>query len=580
MLQTYQRMLDVAGDYRPQLDRSIALSIVASTLQGIAYALFFPLLATLTHQQIDRERVIYLFGAIVVLVIIENILRWFELDFGWLTSIDITQATRVKLGNKLRQLPLEILEQKSSGDLANLFGNNVANTVLWMGNLIQLIIQTIVVPCVTIIVTLWIDWRLAIALAVIFPLTVPCFRWLRSIVLSSVRDTAQANATAAALTVEYVQGLPVLRSTGQVGAKSQRLQTAIVAQETAQSQGLFLSTIPSVFLSGIVQLGLVITLAVGVILVGQNYLILAYLLALAIIIARFSEPLALLGDLAAVFDLMEAGLERIEALMSLPDVPSGVTGNRLNHFDIEFDRVSFTYAGGDAPALTDVSFALPAGSFTALVGSSGSGKTTITKLLSRYADPQSGTISIGGKKLTTIASDEVLRSIAVVFQDVYLFDGTIRANILMGKPYATDDELIAAAQAANCHEFILNLHQGYDTPVGEIGNALSGGERQRISIARAILKDAPIILLDEPTSALDAESEVAVQSAIDRLVRHKTVIVIAHRLSTIVGADLILVLQDGAIVERGKHAELLDRSGRYASMWAARQSTRSWQLTR
>jgi ATP-binding cassette subfamily B protein len=517
--------------------------------------------------------------AIAILIIIENILRWFELDFGWLTSIDITQSTRIKLGDKLRQIPLEILEQRQSGDLTTLFGNNVANTVMWMGNLIQLIIQTIVVPVVTILVTVWIDWRLAIALAIIFPATAPFFRQLRVIVAKSMRDTNDVNATAAALTVEYIQGLPVLRAMGQVGDRSQRLQAAIFAQETVQASGVFRSTIPSVFLSAIVQVGLVLVLAGGVFANGQGNLIPAYLFALAIIIARFSEPLAILGDLAAVFDLMESGLERIEALMALPALPSAPDSTIPDRFDITFDRVSFAYTGTDTPAVKNLSFTLPERSFTALVGTSGSGKTTITRLISRYADAQTGTIRIGGKDIAQIEPSDLLRSISVVFQDVYLFNGTIRENILMGKPTATAAEIETAARAANCHDFICQFPAGYDTPVGEIGSTLSGGERQRISIARAMLKDAPIILLDEPTSVLDTVSEVAVQTAIDRLVTNKTVVVIAHRLSTVMGADTILVLRSGEIVERGTHQQLLAAPGQYARMWTAQQAARSWGLS-
>ena len=208
---------------------------------------------------------------------------------------------------------------------------------------------------------------------------------------------------------------------------------------------------------------------------------------------------------------------------------------------------------------------------------SGSGKTTISRLISRFADAQAGTIRIGGVDIQQVEPAELMRSISVVFQDVYLFDDTILNNIRMAQPNATEAEVTAAAQAANCHDFITRLPQGYDTRIGDIGGALSGGERQRLSIARAMLKDAPIVLLDEPTSALDTESEVAVQKAINRLVTDKTVIVIAHRLSTIVGADLILVLEEGQVTERGSHRELLAQSGRYAAMWAIQQQSQTWR---
>ena len=228
--------------------------------------------------------------------------------------------------------------------------------------------------------------------------------------------------------------------------------------------------------------------------------------------------------------------------------------------------------------LIDINLNINPGEICILTGPSGSGKTTITRLISRYADIQQGSVCIGGTNIKDVDATELMRHISVVFQDVYLFDDTIRNNIRIAKPNATDAEVEAAAKAANCYEFISRLPKGYDTQVGEIGGALSGGERQRISIARAILKDAPIVLLDEPTSALDSESEVAVQTAIDKLVENKTVVIIAHRLSTVTGADNILVLEEGLIVESGNHEELIVNRGRYANLWSIQQQSRNWRI--
>ena len=273
---------------------------------------------------------------------------------------------------------------------------------------------------------------------------------------------------------------------------------------------------------------------------------------------------------------MEAGFEKIEKFLAIKPLPTEHPQQTPKNFDITFENLTFGYAESKAPELNHINLTLPERSMTALVGPSGSGKTTLTRMIMRYADPQQGQVNIGGIDIRALSQENLMSHISVVFQDVYLFDDTVLNNIRMGKPDATDEEVEAAARSAHCHQFISRLPNGYQTQIGDIGGTLSGGERQRISIARAILKDAPIVMLDEPTAALDTESELAVQQAIDELVKNRTVIVIAHRLSTIVGADQIVVLEDGAIVQSGKHAELIEQPGRYQSMWQAQQGVKNW----
>ncbi|MEM9447508.1 MAG: ABC transporter ATP-binding protein [Cyanobacteria bacterium P01_E01_bin.6] len=578
MLKTYQRMMDVAGSYKPQLQKTLLLSVIASILQGIIFALFFPLLSALLERPIDADRVWLLLALFSGLVVIEGLLRWQELNFSWLLSTDVAHETRLRLGEQLRQMPLQALNQRRSGDFNVVMSGNVSELVLWIGSLATLVIQTVVVPLITVLITLWIDWRLAVALLVTFPLAVPIYRQMRSRVKSTLQEVSEADADTASRVVEYVQGLPVLRATKQVGMRSQRLQAALQQQRVAQSKGQRITSLPIIIMATLVEVGIVVVIGLGILFILQGTLSTPALLALVVIAMRFTEPLAQLIGLTSVFDLMEVSLERIEAVMAIPALPVPVPPAQLTQFDIAFDQVSFRYADQTEWALQDVSFYAPARSLTALVGASGSGKTTITRLISRFADVQAGAIRIGDVDIRQVESADLMRSISVVFQDVYLFDDTILNNIRMAKPDATHSEVETAARAANCHDFITRLPQGYDTRIGEIGSALSGGERQRISIARAMLKNAPIVLLDEPTSALDTGSEVAVQDAINRLVIDKTVIVIAHRLSTIVAADLILVLADGSVIERGSHAELLAQQGRYAAMWAVQQQAQTWRV--
>ena len=579
MFKTYARMMTVAGPYKPQLQNTLRLSIIASIIQGIIFALFFPLLLTLTAQPVDTQRVWTLVAIFGFLVIIEGAIRWQELNFSWLNSSKVAQDTRLRLATQLRQMPLQELNRRRAGDLNVVMSGNVSESVMWIGSLTTLVLQTIVTPLVIVLVTLFIDWRLALALLVSFPLAVPIYRYVRTLSKKNLKAVSAADVETASRVVEYAQGLPVLRATKQVGVRSQRLQTALEHQRQVQVKGQQLASLPLMTMSTLVEAGLIVVIGLGILFILQGSLSVAALFALVVIAMRFSEPLALLVAYASIFDLMEIALERIEAIMAIPPLPVQKPVAQPHHFDIEFEQVSFRYAEQTEWALQDVSFQLPARSLTALVGPSGSGKTTITRLISRFADAQNGSIRIGGVDIQQVQPAELMRYISVVFQDVYLFDDTILNNIRMAKPNATNAEIEAAARSANCHEFVTRLPNGYETCIGEIGSALSGGERQRISIARAILKDAPIVLLDEPTSALDTESEVAVQAAINRLVQDKTVIVIAHRLSTVVGADLTLVLVNGQVVEQGTHQELLTQQGRYAAMWAVQQQSQGWRIT-
>ena len=251
---------------------------------------------------------------------------------------------------------------------------------------------------------------------------------------------------------------------------------------------------------------------------------------------------------------------------------------QLNAFDVSFSHVNFAYEK-NVPVLHDVSFSVKPGTTTALVGPSGSGKTTIISLISRFWDVSKGSITIGGSDIREQSPDVLTGKMAIVFQDVYLLHDTIANNIRVGKPGASMEEIIAVAKAAQCHEFISALPDGYDTMVGEGGNTLSGGEKQRISIARALIKNAPIVLLDETTSSLDADNEKEIHKALDALMKDKTVIVIAHRLNTIIGADQILVLDKGIISERGNHKELLAQNGWYARMISEQTKAREWSIT-
>jgi ATP-binding cassette subfamily B protein len=305
---------------------------------------------------------------------------------------------------------------------------------------------------------------------------------------------------------------------------------------------------------------------------------LAAVVMTALFIFRIYLPAMGLATGASMMRVMEAGLDRYEKLKEVPIIDAGGKDVELDSFDIEFDDVSFSYE--EKETLKNISFTAKERSMTALVGASGSGKTTIANLIVRFWDAQKGAIKIGGVDVREMTCDSLLRYVSMVFQRVYLFNDTIENNIRFGSPGATREDVIAAAKKARCHDFIEALPESSDTMVGEGGATLSGGEKQRVSIARAILKDAPIVLLDEATASVDPDNEKYIQEAINALVAGKTLIVIAHRLSTIKRADQILVIDGGRVAERGAHDELLARGGQYWKLWQRRQNANSWRIAR
>jgi len=579
IMASYRAGQTIAGENGPEYKRSMLLFIAAFTAEGLAYLCFFPLLSCLSGDAPLVGGAVLWLGVMIMLAAVELSCRWYGHDFDFKgTIVDVAHRLRLNLGEKLKSMPQEKLYSYKTGTLNNILSVGVEYSVLSMGIVSSIMIQTVIPPVLLIVATFVIEWRLAAAMLVLFCIAVPVQKWQRSGSSRGKTACAKALAQVESDVLEYVQGLPVLRSTNQTGERSAGLQTSLRNHKKEQTKTVIELIAPMVLISGIVEIGLISVLAIAVFMITKGSLGLSVAAALLVIISRFSEPLSLFSSLTQVFDIVDSALIRITELFSIKPLKVSSPPTELQQFDIVFTQVSFAYATEEQYVLQDVSFSIPAGKLTALVGPSGSGKTTITKLIMRYADPQEGVVKIGGTDLRQIRQEDLMKNVSVVFQDVYLFDDTILNNIRMGNPDATDEQVKEAAQKAFCHEFINRLPDGYNTAVGDIGGAMSGGEKQRISIARAILKDAPIVMLDEPTAALDTQSEVAVQKAIDTLVADKTVIVIAHRLSTIAGADNILVVENGKITEQGNHPELMTLQKRYAAMWHAQQRIKAWNI--
>jgi len=579
MYAIYKLTLELAGEYGNDFKKSLVYFTLAFVAQGLAFGLFYPLLLAMFADTLVISNIILYLGLMVFFSLLSFWAKWKGHDFDYNGKIvDVTHNLRTKLGIALREMPLEKLSTYKTGELNSTFSSNVDESVLHMGMVASMFLQIVVVPITIIIVTFFVDYRLALIMLAMIPLAIPLYSWKRREAHEEKSEYNQANGVLESDFVEYIQGLPVLKAVNKVGVNAQKLQDSIAYVKEVQKQGLYKGQIPFVLMGVLIEVTLLTIVFIGAFFVLDNTLSFITLAAAVIVISRLAEPLSIFLGVVSVFDLMDSAFKRIKSIFSIESLRVYEPKNKANDFDITFENVNFSYQNQPTNALQNVSFFMPNKTMTAIVGHSGCGKTTITKMIMRYADPQSGSIKIGGIDIKNMTPKNLMKNISVVFQDVYLFDDTIINNIRMANPNATDKEVEEAANSAYCHEFITRLPNGYNTKIGDIGGSLSGGERQRISIARAILKNAPIVILDEPTAALDTESEVAVQNAIDKLVENKTIIVIAHRLSTIAGADTILVVDNGQIVESGIHDELVTKNGRYYGMWSAQQRIKDWNV--
>ncbi|WDG00385.1 ABC transporter ATP-binding protein [Pectobacterium carotovorum subsp. carotovorum] len=569
---TYRQLERVTGS-QAHVFRRCCLSLLAAAItQGLALACLFPLLSAFIHAEAAREIAMWL-AIMTILSLLTLVLRWYGQGFEYRGQLAAaTHELRMRLGEQLRSMPLTTLQSARAGDINALLLGSVDENLNYMLAIVNQLLLAIVTPVVIALVMLLVEWRLGVSLLLIFPAIALLYRWRRPAFARTMQALAEANQQTSADIVEYVQGLAVLRTSCQQAERTSALRQRFQHLQQIQTSAHRSGAKPGAVVASVVELGLQGVLILGISGVVVGAWDIAIVAVMMVIVVRFSEPLATFVSYTAVLALIDTALHRIDDLLAIEPLPVDQPSEVPATCAITFEQVSFRYTDEAEAVLDRVDIALPEKGMTALVGPSGSGKTTITRLLMRHTDPQHGRVCIGGVDIRCIPTRELNKLISVVFQDVYLFDDSVLANIRMARPDASDAEVEQAADAAQCLEFIQRLPQGWQTRLGDIGGRLSGGERQRISIARALLKDAPIVILDEPTAALDTESELAVQRAIDRLVQDKTVIVIAHRLSTIVGAHRILVVENGAISQQGTHNELLDVEGRYRALWKAQQS--------
>lgn len=571
----------LAGDRRSTLAASIVLKALQGACAALPVGVVVAVIEAVRDESLDTGAIGWATAAIGVCVVGQWVFGYLANRSAWIATFELFGSVRTDALDHARRLPLGYHDSRRAGDVATALTTDINHVETFTHEPLQQMVGAGVAPFVVFVVLVFQDVPMALATLASVVAAVPVFALANRTFkrLAARRQRLQADANSRML--EYLAGLPVIRAFRLTGERLASFRTALDDYRrvnTALVVGLaplgmlgiatVLCGIPVVLWFGTVQL---LDTSPGPAIDAGTFII------FAVLAVRVYQPIFALLDGVESYRIADASLDRIAEVLDEPVQPvPAVPAPALDGTAVTFEDVTFGYEPG-RPVLREVDFTVRAGTMTAVVGPSGAGKSTLLHLVARFHDVDCGHVRIGGADVRDLTAEQLFDAITVVFQDVYLFPGTIFDNIAFGSPDADRARVEAAARAAQAHEFISALPDGYETAVGESGATLSGGERQRLSIARAILKDAPVVLLDEATSALDATNERRVRAALAELVRDKTLIVVAHRLSTIASADQILVMDEGQITERGRHDDLLGAGGLYARLWAERLRAAQWQ---
>lgn len=581
------RIFELAADHKGLLALSGVLAALAAVASFVPYVAVYYIIRDVISvypefTTLNIEKV-FGYGTLAIVGIAADVLFFFSSSIcAHLAAFGTQYKLKTVLTEHIAKIPLGFHFSVGSGRFRKVLNQDIEQMENFLAHTYPDMVAAFVAPLVLLAVLFIFDWRsgLAAFIAVIIAFGIQMIAMgAADPTLMSKLQKNTADMTEA--TVEYVRGMPVLKAFGQTAHSFRQLRDAIAAYTKFMltytlkwkiSTAAFMALINNIYL---------FLIPVGI-LIGRrtddykDFLLnfLFYLLLSPAIASVLHKFLYVSSSSMRV----SGGVESFDAIMALPELPETKQGKSTEDGAVTFQKVSFSYRGDETLALCDVSFTAPAGKVTAIVGTSGGGKSTIAHLIPRFWDVSEGSIRIGGTDIREMTEQDLMRRVSFVFQDVYLFHQSVRDNIKIGFPEATDEEVTAAAKAACCDEFIAKLPDGYDTVLGEGGIHLSGGEAQRISIARAIIRNTPILVLDEATAFADPENEKLIQTALRRLMKGKTVIMIAHRLGTIRDADNILVMNEGKLAESGNHSALLQAGGVYAELWKRYTQSLEWGI--
>lgn len=583
------RCMVLASDRKGLIFLSALLSSLAAIASFIPYIAVYFMIREILNVfpdlvQLDMGRIMN-YGWLALAGIVANILLYFLAIFSsHIAAFGTLYDLKVLFADHITKIPLGYHLTIGSGRLRKIMDENIESVEGFIAHQFPDFVASITAPIVMVIILFVVDWRFGLAslAGIILAFIAEFIGFGSGAMKENMGKYQKASEEMNNASVEYVRGMSVVKAFNQTASSFKKLQEAISGYtEWVLKFSLGWQNCMPAFTTIINNIYLILV-PVGI-LIGSNtsnfkefsMKFIFYLLFVPAIAGVLNKIMYI----SESFMQIDGNVARMDEILNIPEMPETANPQKPQGEDVVFDHVSFTYTGNnEEKALESVSFAAKQGQITAIVGPSGGGKSTIANLISRFWDVTDGKITIGGVDLRDMAQNDLMRQVSFVFQDIFLFKQSILDNIRMGNRNATEEQVIAAAKAAQCHEFISKLPEGYHTVVGTKGVHLSGGERQRIAIARAIIKDSPIIVLDEATAFSDPENEYLIQKAFEKLMQNKTVIIIAHRLSTIRNADKIIVMEKGQIVESGKHDDLVAAGGRYFQMWNHYTEAINWKL--
>jgi ATP-binding cassette subfamily B protein len=576
----FKKLLHLSERGEKNFKRAIFICVISNIVLFLPFMVIMQAMQTLvqpltTGTPLNAGKLWLLLGMGVLAAAIYYIVYSAEYDKTYTTAYAESTSIRIEVAEHMRKLPLSFFNRKDLSELTTNIMGDCATVEQMMSHAVpQIAANAISVMIVSALLAIY-DWRMTLALLFVLPFAMGVIYLSRKIQKRFGERHVKAKLNVSKQIQEYLDGIKVVKAFGLSGEKSAALKTAL---RQMMKEAITFEAIAGSFVtlsSVILQVGIGVVILVGVNLLTSGSLDAVKFLTFTMISTRIYAPMLTILTMLAEVMYFFTSTKRMQQLRSEPAM-EGNMDVTLPDCNIEFRDVTFAY--NKENVIKSMSIALPQNTVTALVGPSGSGKSTISRLIARFWDVNQGEILIGGKNIRNIDPETLMKYMSFVFQDVVLFNDTVINNIRIGKEGATDEAVRAAAKVARCDEFINKMENGYDTLIGENGCTLSGGERQRISIARAILKDAPIVLLDEATASIDPENEVMIQEAISELVKGRTVIVIAHRLKTVAGAGQIIVLDQGCLSEQGTHEELLNKNGLYARLWHIQQESLGWSV--